>query len=318
MLAGVKPSARVIRAGNEADAWTLPDMPQDLRDAFARGPLKAWSSPIPINEQHPKCIEYATKLRAAFAPTFNGRFQDETVSAAELAVAGVEDYRKSFGHIVSKEHWQRLLDRITTRDSGSESWTRLDIYLPNERSLRRKPVEPRKVADDFDDLEAEFNLWENPAKPTFTEQKALYLAAFDWLEKAIADGCQKADAKRKLITWLINRAGLSTNESTMRRVFNLKHKAWLDGAPDALSDSRKKANAARRAPALPKEIEDKLVACAAFEHDRALPPAWRQCYPQLPPEIQNRYSCFQTGSRRKDYVPAFIRRLAPKVEQAWI
>jgi hypothetical protein len=47
-LAGVTPSSFVIRGSNEAKAWALADMPHALRDAFARGPLKAWSSPISI------------------------------------------------------------------------------------------------------------------------------------------------------------------------------------------------------------------------------------------------------------------------------
>ena len=326
-LDGVAPSACVIRGSNEARAWTLADMPHALRDAFARGPLKAWTPthkingklvPISLKELHPKCIDYATKLRDAFAFTFANRFHDETLSAAELATVGVADYRKAFGHPIGPCQWQRLLDRITTRDGGAENWTRLEIYLPHENRLRRPPEAPREVPDDFAALEDEYNMWANPLKPTFTEEKSLYLAAFDWLETAIADGCTEAEAKRPLIAWLQNSAGLSTCENTMRRNFNTKLKAWRDHGPDALTDGRKKANAARRAPDLPKEIEDRLVKCAAFEHDKALAPAWRQCYHQLPPEIQNSYSCFLEGSRRKDYVPAFIRQLAPKVKQAWI
>jgi hypothetical protein len=317
-LDGVTPSAIVIRGSNKAKAWTLAAMPHALRDAFARGPLKAYPSPIPLAELHPECVEYATKLHAAFASTFANRFPNDTVSAAELAAAGVEHYRKAFGHPISPRHWQRLLDRITTRDAGAENWGRLDLYLPDEKRLRRQPEAPREVPVEFANLENEFNMWANPLIPTFTEEKNLYLAAFDWLETTITDGCTETDAKRSLITWLHQRAGLSTCENTMRRLFNAKLKAWRDGGPDALTDGRQEANAARRAPALPKDIEEKLVHCAACEHDMAIAPAFRQCYPQWPAEIRNRYSCFLDGTRRKDYVPAFIRQLAPKVKQAWI
>jgi len=154
-------------------------------------PTEAWQSPIPAVELHPECIKYAMKLRAAFVLTFANRFQDDTVSAAELAVAGVEDYRKVFGHQISPRHWQRLLDRITTRDAGAENWNRLDLYLSHEDRLRRQPETPREVPVDFANLEDEFNMWANPLKPTFTEEKAIYLAAFNWLETAMQTDARK-------------------------------------------------------------------------------------------------------------------------------
>src|SRR6266705_4543158 len=146
------PSARVIRDGNETYAWTLAALPQALHDAFARSPLKAWQSPIPLAELHPDLISAATKLRESFAPTFANRFQDDTRSNTELAVAGVDDYRKTFGHPISPRHWQRLLDRITTRDGGVENWSRLEIYLPDETRLRRTPETPRELIDDMEVL----------------------------------------------------------------------------------------------------------------------------------------------------------------------
>ena len=190
--------------------------------------------------------------------------------------------------------------------------------LPDEKRLRRQPETPHAVPGDFAVLEAEFNMWANPLKPMYAEEKALYLAAFDWLETAIADGCTETDAKRPLITWLQKR-GLSTCENTMRRVFNAKLKAWRDGGPKALNDGRKEANAARRAPVLSEADEKLLVECAAMKCDGLIAPAWRQCYPQLSSEIRNRYSCFLAGTRRKDYVPkAIAGAIAPKVELAWI
>ena len=181
-LAGFPPIATGLRGGNEAQLWGMPDMAPGLRAAFTKAPTVAWQSPFPLADVHPRCVEQAAKLRAAFEQTFAARWRDKSLSSELLAEQGVEDYRGVFGHVICAGHWQRLLSRITARDSGAENFDRLEIYLP-ERIYGKPAAAGGQDADgDFWALAAEAEAWLTGGRePSLAERRFFDTAACEWL-----------------------------------------------------------------------------------------------------------------------------------------
>src|SRR5207302_407547 len=156
---------------------------------------------------------------------------DVNLTSAKFEQLGVEDYRRAFGHRISMRHWRRLLKRTLDRDSGTENWGRLEIYL--DESPVRKP-ELRKPAAylptglrPFQELISSFA---DPAEPTELEKDCLWIYAFENYEHETERVGKPRAVKRTILKFLFENASfLGKSENGIKLQFNRTLKRWIEG-----------------------------------------------------------------------------------------
>jgi len=117
-LAHTPPAGSVIVHGNEAALWTFDVLPAatqsgiashasanglsiaDYLDAF----IRPWEPALPLAQIDDGCLETARKLRSALLPALE-RLDSKLCEPADRVRLGLEDYKRAFGHEVSKRHW---------------------------------------------------------------------------------------------------------------------------------------------------------------------------------------------------------------------
>ncbi len=131
-LANTAAVATKLVGGNAARVWRIDQLPRRmktlLQDAAARQQLDActfiatgspWKSKYPIYECSEDAIARASLLQRALAPSLEANLI-QFESRADFEAAGVEEYRRVFGHSVTTRHWRRLFKRTLYRDGGGE------------------------------------------------------------------------------------------------------------------------------------------------------------------------------------------------------
>jgi hypothetical protein len=202
-----------------------------------------WRPRIPFAQASQAALDKAAKLRAVLEPFLRGKALDIR-SQAEREAAGVEAYRKEFGHNVGERWFRALLTRTIERDGGRQDWMNLCLYLDDNTGPGSAPSAPDRAAHAIHEvaLGDTIRTLENPAKPSADDKKFLFDAAFRHLE---ANGPAAPDAarefKRTLLDFLLAAVPhLAANRDALKVVFNYKWRAWTDagGLADALQDHR--------------------------------------------------------------------------------
>ncbi len=271
-----------------------------------------WQPRVPAGKASPDALDKAAKVRAVLEPFFRGRKLD-TRTQAEREAAGVEAYRKEFGHVITGRWFRALLDRTEERDGGREDWMRLELYL----DAAGKPA-PRLAASDQPAhasheaaLGDTVRTLDNAASPTADDKKFLFDAAFRHLESNCPAGPAEArEFKRTLIDWLVAAvpalvAG-DKPRAALKCLFNRKWRAWMaaGGVVDALQDQRA-INSGRRRPDFSADLVK--IRNDAILHDGNTSLAYRKLRQagQLSDAFVNHYKF--DPRQNKSYLPRPVR-----------
>ncbi|MEO7299004.1 MAG: hypothetical protein ABI042_10575 [Verrucomicrobiota bacterium] len=326
-LDGIKPENEILVAGNLTKAWSFASLPwqmqADLNKASDQGKFRnpeamlsaapeAWQPPMPLAEISESSLNRAAQLQRALLSSLQG--QDvASLSALEFETRGVEDYKAVFGHKISVRHFRDLFKRTIQRDGGAENWSNLAIYL-DERPARKIKTNPANVlcADEFRPLQTIISAFKNPAEPTDSEIKNLWLSSFDLLDDLVAGGKKPKKAKLALLKFFEKNAPrLAESGNALRVAWNRKYARWTENARkvSALADGRKENSGNFRAPEISEVDRDKIIAHARFNCGGRISQAWRELCQrgQLSEEI---LSYYLHNPASKSHVPKAIRDLA--------
>ena len=327
-LRNVQPAGKAIVAGQEANGWTLAQLPDLLRDrltAAARQqscrtvadlldmPRKPWQPAIALDKLAPERVLQATKLREALMPSLIR--QHDSIATAEFEALGLEDYRRSHGHRISTRHWRELFMRTIRRDKGAEDWNRLEIYLPDRLKQNNAPAAmvSEALAEDFAELEGFIAACTNPHAPNKTECAGVWTLAFEKFTAMVQAGEPEKSAARRVRHFLAARAAfLAVSRDALCIAWKRKLQAFKNASGDAkaLRDGRAE-NGARFA--LPENDRDLLIARAVHTYLGDIAPAWRDLLRKgFSLDVVGRYA---GRAGKKSHVPASVMgSIAPEVE----
>jgi hypothetical protein len=323
-LASAAPTATRLVAGNAARVWAIEDLPEGLRNTladtaarhqfdtaalFLASPRSRWQPKIPINECSQEGVARASLLRRALASFLKPNARAEFQSHADFEAAGVEEYRRVFGHRVTSRHWRRLFRRALDRDGGAQNWARLETYLDETPTRRTKPLLSFFASAALRPLQDLIASFQNPAAPTDLEKDCLWIYAFEHFEREAEGSGKSAAAKRAILKFLYDNAPfLGKSPKGIKVQFERKLKRWITGdrVPAAIADARKR-NSGRPAPKFSEEEEHGLIA-KALRCGGGITQAWRECRDNgvLNARVSQHYTSTPAS---KSYVPARIRRL---------
>jgi hypothetical protein len=328
-LDGVEPAGIKVVSGKNAAAWTITQLPAQLREqletaatqqhcrtipAVLSMPRCKWQPALPLEQIDDKAIQIATKLRDALRTSLLQQ-HDASISATEFESRGIEDYRRAFGNAVTSRYWRELFTRTIRRDNGAEEWNRLEIYLPERLKQKAAPaaVVSEALAADFAELESFIAGCTNPHAPNKTECAGVWTLALEKFTSLVRAGTPEKSAARRVRQFLSVRASFlaATRDAlwiAWKRKLDTLTKA--NGDVKALRDGR-----ADNGPryALPENDRDLLVHRAVFYYRGDIAPAWRDLLRNgFSPEVMTRYS---VRAQRKSHVPkSVLDSVAPEVE----
>lgn len=330
-LASVKPSGVVIVRGKETCAWQFNDLAEQLRaDLFAAAsrqgycspielltaPPRAWQPPIPLAEIADTEIERANKLRTALLPYLMNQG-----NGAEFEAAGVREYARVFGHVITARYWRLLFRRTIERDGGAENFGRIELYLSDKPARKQSPaqivyVALEEIQDQFPYIQDYIDGCSNP--PNEEEQVGLWEEhIFVEYDRLVREGETPKRAARRLRDYLSRKAPfLARSRNALHRAFDLKLKRWIEEgrAPGCLRDRRKDNGVELE---FPEDDRDKLVARAVFNYHGAVAPAWCDLLTDTSADgfsetTRRRYA---GKAWRKSHVPASVMDdVGPEVE----
>jgi hypothetical protein len=319
-LRGIKPAGTKDASGNEANAWDYCQLPAELQKHIEetadrlqyRNPeaLLARSSTgrklIDLDKICDDDKAKAEKLKTAKLPWLLRR-HDTWLTSAEMDTAGVEDYRRVFGHTIATRYWRELFTRTVMRAGTREEWNRLEFYLPDEPRLKASPagVVSAALDDDFAEIQDYIAACGNPHNPTDIERNGIWTLALEKYASLVRSGQAKKIAARRVRQFLLNYAPF---RQTSRDALWIAWKRKLgtlesaNGDVKALRDGRAE-NGARFE--LPENDRDLLVHRAVFYYRGDVAPAWRELLRggKFSPDVINRY---KANAAKKSYVPASV------------
>ena len=144
------------------------------------------------------------------------------------------------------------------------------------------------------------------------EKCYVWLRAFEAYEEKLCEGKPAKKIKRRLISFLYHHARFLVDEQSaspldaLRRNFERKYDEWAksEGEANAVSDGRKQSGN-WRAPELPEEDRDKLIAYSVLNCGGRVAQAWRELLSNG--EFSESISSYYLANpSRKSYVPAHV------------
>lgn len=291
ILADVPSVSKVIVRNNETAAWSIPQLPDSLRNRLAveatragyrdaesmlAAPPQRWAPPLPLDKICDADIEQANKLRDALRPWLAQR-HDLRISSAAMEAQGAADYARIFQHRISERYWRKLAARTIERDGGAEDWNRLELYLPERPQPKATPARNLSdaLASEFSAVESYINACGNPASPSEIERRGIWLAALEKHAALVRGGMEEKQAARMVRDFLFAKAPfLAPSRNALLKAFERKLAALLEkgGDPKALRDGRENNG---RPFDLSEDDRDLLIHRAVFYYGGNLAPAWR-------------------------------------------
>ena len=281
-----------------------------------------WKPRVPIAQTSQEAQNKAAQLRAVLEPFLRGRRLDARTQA-EREVAGVEAYRKEFGHGITGRWWRALFTRTLERAGGREDWMDLSFYLDdNAPALSRRSCAKADRADHAvhgSVLGDTVRTLDNAASPTARDKQFLFDAAFRHLEANGPGSAAAPEFKRTLIDWLLRAVPALADSrknprAALKCMFNRKLRAWTDGGcvAGALADGRP-GHSGRPRPDFSADLEK--IRNEAILHDGNQSLAYRKLRQagQLSDGFVNHYRF--DARRNKSYLPRPVRdAISPEVE----
>ncbi|HTX21461.1 MAG TPA: hypothetical protein VMD27_06355 [Candidatus Aquilonibacter sp.] len=326
-LREVRPAAVRIVAGNEAAAWTVEQLPGQMREWLAieavrkncKGddyirrietllsmPREKWQprehlrdkktgeviigAVIPISNVCDDAIQAATKLRDALKP-FLVEQRDPKLSAEEWKQRGVDNYQRVFGNRITLRYWDELLTRTIRRDNGREEWNRLEIYLPDRLKRKDTPasVVSEALAADFAEIESFIAGCTNPHAPNKTECAGIWTLALEKFTALVNAGEPEKSAARRVRQFLFARASfLAASRDALLKAWDRKLAALKNANGDVKALRDGREDNGERVE-IPAADIDILRHAAMAKHGGRIQSAWRSEYPRLSEYTRARY-----------------------------
>ena len=295
-LRGVKPSTQVLCGGNLTAAYSLESisapMLADLNAAAARlgvrdalalltRPPRRFKDEIPPLAQIVDAeIDYANKLQRALRRSLT-RADAGEISAAQFEADGVADYRREFGKAVSARQFRNLCRRVWDRDGGNGEWNRLEIYLPEHIHTKRPADVSAEHVARFTEIEDAISGSGNPTAPNEDETRAIWLAAFQCVDRLAGEGLGRGQAERQVRAFLFGRASfLAPTREAMLKAFSRKLERYLTDNRDAaaLLDGRKDNTGNHDGYEVPEPDVEIILHRAVWKHGGEARPAWTELH----------------------------------------
>lgn len=259
-----------------------------------------------LREVAPDCLDFAAKLRRALAPTWP-RLAAEGISTNDVERAGVEDYRRVFGHRISARHWRRIFRMVRERGAQGIEGDSLALYLP--RRIRRIAADPRPESGGdaaLDGLRQGISALASPQSLAMQDRAWLWDRTFREFELGIAAGEDERSLRRRFVNCLnVQAPGIGAGPDAILRAWQRNYRIWTGSGRllESLTDGRSEREQSRP---IPKSDLDAIARTAVFETGGRLAQAWRLVRQrgEISTETENR---FATAPARSDYVPAAIR-----------
>ncbi len=252
-------------------------------------PRTRYQPPLPLERICDADIQAATKLRDALKPWLICQ-HDGKFSAAELDLAGMQDYRRVHGHPITRDNWRKLFERTNQRDKGWEEFGRLELYLPGRPRQKDAPADvvSAALADDFAELEQYlFKQVINPHDPSELEIIGLWALTFKKFTSLVEAGESEKSARRRCRAFLFARAKfLAPTRNALRMSFERRLDRWQRDNPDSLADGRR-GNGNRFE--YPTEDIERIQHSAAAENAKEIDAAWREKYQLLSESTRQRH-----------------------------
>jgi hypothetical protein len=315
-LCGVRRAGVRIIAGNEADAWTIRQLPGKLQadileaalkrspenlrhlirhewnlkiyvhvEAFLSRPPQRYKPPMPLGDIAEEIIQQASKLREAMKRSLAE--QHENWRRAEFEARGLAEYKRVFHRAITARYWRELFSRVIQRDAGMEEYSDMALYLPER--LKQKGVAPKTTAVDWPELKNYF------AKVPDRDDANKYFRNGVWgiaIQKYIAlvnAGETGKRALRRVRHGLFSVAPfLAPTQHALRMAFERKLKTFKKSGddPSSLRDGRHKNG--KRANYPSKDI--RIVRhSAARKNGGRIDAAWREEYLKLSDYTRGRH-----------------------------
>lgn len=320
-LAGTTAAGVRVANGLEAAAWSVASLPDGLQgrladrarahgyrssEAMLSEPRKRWEPDLPLDKICDDDIGYANKLRDVLRPWLSEQ-HDLSLSSGELEARGVADYARVFNRSkISTRYWRELFARTLSRDGGAGEYDRLEIYLPANPKPQAAParVVSEAIAAQFGDIESYIQACGNPARPSKTEQRAIWLLALERYASLVGSGMPGKRAARRVRSFLFAQAPfLAASRQALLMAFNRRREELerCGGDATALRDGREE-NGQRFD--LPDDDRDRLIHRAVFYYRGDVAPAWRDLLANgFSEAVRQRY----TGkAASKSHVPASV------------
>ncbi len=322
-LSTVPRDGTVVVNGNATAAWLVSSIPVRMQaeikeEARRRGyvseehilqaPPTRWEPPVPLAQIDTKSINHASALQRALRPTIERLNSDLATDVAEITNEGIANYRRVFGHVVTKRHFDRLIKRTLDRDHGAEDWSRLELFLPDRIATKRAPVVPIGFDESWRALFDIVEQFQNVTGPTHNELCLFWDAAFSTVEEFIREGDAEKGAKRKLRDLIESKMPFVRSKGrALERLIARKLARWREGGKTAaaLSDLRQENSGREKAIEVPDDFRQRLLA-RAHQNCGHVAQSWREAIKEgwMPPEVAKAYPF---DWEHKSYVPAAIR-----------
>jgi len=314
LLRSVKPCGQLVIKGNDADAWTIPSLPEKLRSeltAEAREQQieleellecgRIWQPATPFARWPEESQSKARKLKSALGRALR-MIGNAVFSVEDRERIGLEDYQREFGASISARHLREMIQRTLDRDAGANDWERIEIYLP-DRLPAKSELMQAETGPDFDELSSFISLCSNP--PTEIERRGIWTCALLQYSRIISSGHSPKQAARRMRKYLFAKAPfLAASKDALLKAFERKLERWQLSKfdPKALADGRANNGSAFE---LTEEDRDMLIHRAVFKYRGDIAPAWRELLEKgFSQKVRARY---MEKAESKSHVPESIR-----------
>ena len=236
-------TAKTVVAGKVVAAWHLGALPEDLHLALqstartggfdsirtmfsANAPH--WQPAIPLAEISDECLNAAAKLREALLPTLRRGMLATT--QAEVTKDGINDFERVFGHRISSSSLYRLVARTARRDSGLNSYERLELYLPERPQRRQSTPPPETMFSSILDVinSGTMETIQGDKMVTVSNAERVWRRAFEILKEI---GDQKKNARKLRDFLFIHAPSLAPTRAALKKIFHRRRAAWKSGKP---------------------------------------------------------------------------------------
>jgi len=244
-------SVQIVR-GQQASAWTIDSLPQDLRVAIGQhaarhglsladymdSSARQWQPSIALSKVSDAARQKAVKLQHALATSLAHR-RAGTLSRGEIERMGLDAYKAVFGFPISGKHWRALMRRTENRARWDDDFTRLEIYLDESAQAAASSLSA-PLTDELRPLRALVEGILKLGEPTMQQKRQIFDAAFDLLDSLTAGNV--TNGKRAILECLAAHAPfLAKNPAALRRNFDFLYQRWAaaDGALASLDVQHK-------------------------------------------------------------------------------
>ncbi len=257
------PCTQRVISGNVTRAYEWRDLPLDYRQGLDKNrerfgfrdvesllsqgkPAEAVNG-LEACSARSKDLDEAAKLMRAMrrALELEGR-----ASAFEQEQAGLDDYKREFGHRPSDKTWWKKFRDVLKRDGGQSEWNRIELYLSDAALSWMNAHGPKQVAaeavqdvckHEAKTLQDAYSAVEKPSLPSEKEKSVVWHCGFLDFDALQLAGKTKRHARAAIQAKMeANPVRLCLTRKAYRQAWDRNYRRWVSGGRKsiALNDAR--------------------------------------------------------------------------------